>query len=164
MCTFSIIHSEFCSVCSCSLTPQDGENCCEEWQKTLRLLHLEFCLHTFLLKRDSANADIMTLLRLFKICDESDFLTNLYCHVRDYESQTNKILLPSLKMLCMSVPAVWSIDLSKTKASLFLEVLKIQPWKKTVELRGWSDEECEVRSFLQCLPYISQLRCVMFFT
>ncbi|XP_038839195.1 titin-like isoform X2 [Salvelinus namaycush] len=53
---------------------------------------------------------------------------------------------------------VWSIDLRKRKASLLLEVLKLQPEKKPVELKGWSDEESEVRSFLQCLSYISQLR------
>ncbi|XP_042169054.1 uncharacterized protein LOC121843502 [Oncorhynchus tshawytscha] len=54
---------------------------------------------------------------------------------------------------------VWSIDLSERKASLLLEVLKLQPEKKPVELKGWSDEESEVRSFLQCLHYISQLSC-----
>uniref|UniRef100_A0A8C7SUR9 RING-type E3 ubiquitin transferase n=2 Tax=Oncorhynchus mykiss TaxID=8022 RepID=A0A8C7SUR9_ONCMY len=55
---------------------------------------------------------------------------------------------------------VWSIDLSQRKASFLLEVLKLQPEKKPVELKGWSDDESEVRSFLQCLPYISQLRFV----
>ncbi|XP_045569641.1 uncharacterized protein isoform X2 [Salmo salar] len=54
---------------------------------------------------------------------------------------------------------VWSIDLSERKASLLLEVLKLQPEKKPVELKGWSDVESEVRSFLQCLSYISQLSC-----
>ncbi|XP_038843408.1 uncharacterized protein LOC120042661 isoform X2 [Salvelinus namaycush] len=38
-------------------------------------------------------------------------------------------------------------------------MLKLQPEKKPVELKGWSDEESEVRSFLQCLSYISQLSC-----
>ncbi|XP_064871155.1 uncharacterized protein LOC115118821, partial [Oncorhynchus nerka] len=57
---------------------------------------------------------------------------------------------------------VWYLDLSERKASLLLEVLKLQPEKKPVELKGWSDEESEVRSFLQCLPYISQLRLVFF--
>ncbi|XP_037389007.1 uncharacterized protein LOC108416895 [Pygocentrus nattereri] len=53
---------------------------------------------------------------------------------------------------------VWIIDVSERTASLFLEVLKLQTVKKPVELTGWPDEESEVRSFLQCLPYISQLR------
>ncbi|XP_038843491.1 uncharacterized protein LOC120042761 isoform X2 [Salvelinus namaycush] len=54
---------------------------------------------------------------------------------------------------------VWYLDLSERKASLLLEVLKLQPEKKPVELKGWSNEESEVRSFLQCLSYISQLSC-----
>ncbi|KAG9330563.1 hypothetical protein JZ751_023846, partial [Albula glossodonta] len=57
-----------------------------------------------------------------------------------------------------SAPAEWVIDLSKRKASLFLEVLKLQRVKKPVKLMGWTDEEGEVRIFLECLPCISQLR------
>ncbi|XP_062372945.1 uncharacterized protein LOC134060303 [Sardina pilchardus] len=150
-------------ITSLSLTaPQDEAVCCEEWQKTLRSLQLELCLQVLLLDSDSTFTDIMTLLRHFKIYDESEFLADLYCHVVVHhgESQTGKKLLSSLQMLYMSAPAVWSIDLSNRKASLFLEVLKLQPWKKPVELRGWSDKESEVRSFLQCLPYISQLRFI----
>ncbi|XP_028428230.1 uncharacterized protein LOC114551259 [Perca flavescens] len=47
----------------------------------------------------------------------------------------------------------------REKISILLEVLKLQSEKKQVELTGCSDEESEVRSFLQCLPYISQLSC-----
>ena len=90
----------------------------------------------------------------------SYFLINLHSYVKDYETKTDKSLLPALHSVYQSAPAVWSIDLSKRKASIFLEVLKLQTQKKPVELRGWSDEESEVRSFLQCLPYISQLRSV----
>ncbi|XP_038842433.1 uncharacterized protein LOC120041639 [Salvelinus namaycush] len=89
---------------------------------------------------------------------QCDFLLDLYSHVKDYETQTGRSVLPALQPVYQSAPAVWSIDLSKRKASLLLEVLKLQPEKKPVELWGWSDEESEVRSFLQCLPYISQLR------
>uniref|UniRef100_A0AAY5EDX5 Uncharacterized protein n=1 Tax=Electrophorus electricus TaxID=8005 RepID=A0AAY5EDX5_ELEEL len=52
----------------------------------------------------------------------------------------------------------WCINVSERKTSLFLKVLKLQTVKKPVELSGFTDEESEVRSFLQCLPYISQLR------
>ncbi|XP_064871037.1 uncharacterized protein LOC135567667 [Oncorhynchus nerka] len=90
---------------------------------------------------------------------ESDFLLDLYSHVKDYETQTGRSFLPALQPVYQSAPAVWSIDLSERKASLLLEVMKLQPEKKPVELKGWSDEESEVRSFLQCLPYISQLSC-----
>lgn len=103
----------------------------------------------------------------FPFCDDDDdeikeyqcdFLLDLYSHVKDYETQTGRSVLPALQPVYQSAPAVWSIDLSERKASLLLEVLKLQPEKKPVELKGWSDEESEVRSFLQCLPYISQLR------
>ncbi|XP_074532149.1 nucleotide-binding oligomerization domain-containing protein 1-like [Halichoeres trimaculatus] len=53
----------------------------------------------------------------------------------------------------------WTINLSERKTSILLEVLKLQPEKKPVELLGCSYEESEVRTFLQCLPYISQLSC-----
>uniref|UniRef100_A0A4W5M2N2 FIIND domain-containing protein n=1 Tax=Hucho hucho TaxID=62062 RepID=A0A4W5M2N2_9TELE len=92
------------------------------------------------------------------IAGQCAFLLDLYSHVSDYETQTGRSILPALLPLYQTAPALWSIDLSEKKASLLLEVLKLQPEKKPVELRGWSDDESEVRSFLQCLPYISYLR------
>ncbi|XP_037651108.1 uncharacterized protein LOC119503395 isoform X2 [Sebastes umbrosus] len=86
-----------------------------------------------------------------------DFLLDLYSHLKDYETTTGLSVLPSLQSVLQSAPAVWSIDLSERKTSILLEVLKLQPEKKPVKLTGCSDEESEVRSFLQCLPYISQL-------
>ncbi|XP_045898860.1 uncharacterized protein LOC123966793 [Micropterus dolomieu] len=86
------------------------------------------------------------------------FLLDLYSHLKDYETKTGLRVLPSFQSVFQSAPAVWSINLSKRKTSILLEVLKLQPEKKPVELTGCSDEESEVRSFLQCLPYISQLR------
>ncbi|XP_026017276.1 uncharacterized protein LOC113018426 [Astatotilapia calliptera] len=82
-----------------------------------------------------------------------DFLMDLY----SYETKTGLSVLPSLQSVFQSTPAVWSINLSKRKTSILLEVLKHQPEKKQVKLTGCSHEESEVRSFLQCLPYISQL-------
>ncbi|XP_038573488.1 uncharacterized protein LOC119901604 [Micropterus salmoides] len=90
---------------------------------------------------------------------QSGFLLNLYSHLKDYETKTGLRVLPSLQSVFQSAPAVWSIDLSERKTSILLEVLKLQTEKKPVELTGCSDEESEVRSFLQCLPYISQLSC-----
>ncbi|KAK9524181.1 hypothetical protein VZT92_018041 [Zoarces viviparus] len=86
---------------------------------------------------------------------QSYFLLDLYSHLKDCETETGLSLLPSLQ----SVPSVWSIDLSERKTSILLEVLKLQPEKKQVKLMDWSHEESEVRSFLQCLPFISQLSC-----
>ncbi|KAF3688342.1 hypothetical protein EXN66_Car004014 [Channa argus] len=88
---------------------------------------------------------------------QSDFLLDVFSHVKDYETKTGLRVLPSLQSVFQSAPRVWSINLSERKTSILLEVLKLQPEKKPVELTGWSDEESEVRSFLQCLPYISQL-------
>ncbi|KAJ4944189.1 hypothetical protein JOQ06_012734 [Pogonophryne albipinna] len=51
-----------------------------------------------------------------------------------------------------SAPAVWTIDLSERKSSILLEVLRLQPEKKQVELRGCSEEESE--SVLQSAPAV----------
>ncbi|XP_063323712.1 uncharacterized protein LOC134621210 [Pelmatolapia mariae] len=91
---------------------------------------------------------------------QCNFLLDLYSHVKDYETKTGLSVLPSLQSVFQSAPAVWSINLSERKTSILLEVLKLQPEKKQVELTGCSHEESEVRSFLQCLPYISQLSVV----
>ncbi|XP_050921862.1 uncharacterized protein LOC108873155 isoform X11 [Lates calcarifer] len=90
---------------------------------------------------------------------QCDFLLDVCSHVKDYETKTGLRVLPVFQSVFQSAPSVWIIDLSERKTSILLEVLKLQPEKKRVELRGWSDEESEVRSLLQCLPYISQLSC-----
>ena len=89
---------------------------------------------------------------------QNTVLLDLYSYVKNYETQTGRSVLPSLQPVFQSAPTVWSIDLSERKVSLLLEVMKLQPEKKPVELRGCSDEESEVKIFLQCLPYISKLR------
>ncbi|XP_074536632.1 uncharacterized protein LOC141798726 [Halichoeres trimaculatus] len=91
--------------------------------------------------------------------ERCDFLLDLCSYIKKYETEKSLSVLPSLKPVFKSTPSVWSIDLSKRKTSILLEVLKLQPEKKSVELRGCSCEESEVRTFLQCLPYISQLSC-----
>ena len=83
-----------------------------------------------------------------------DFLLDLY----SYDPETGLRVLPSLQSVLQSAPAVWSINLSERKSSILLEVLKLTSEKKQVKLTGCSHEESEVRSFLQCLPHISQLR------
>ncbi len=88
---------------------------------------------------------------------QSDFLLDLYSHVKNYETQTGTSYLPALQSVFQS-PDVWIINLSERKISVLLEVLKLQTKKKPVDLRRCSEEEREVMSFLQCLPYISQLR------
>ncbi|MEQ2304888.1 hypothetical protein AMECASPLE_031959, partial [Ameca splendens] len=89
-----------------------------------------------------------------------NFLVDLYSQVKYCETKTGLSLLPSLQSVFQSSPVVWNIDLSDRKASILLEVLKLQTEKKEVRLSGWSHEEREVGSFLQCLPFISKFRFV----
>ncbi|XP_016117165.1 uncharacterized protein [Sinocyclocheilus grahami] len=89
--------------------------------------------------------------------DQNDFLLDLCSHVKNYETQTGRSYLPALQPVFQS-PDEWFIDLSERKSSVLLEVLKLQTEKKPVYLRGCSEEESEVMSFLQCLQHISQLR------
>uniref|UniRef100_A0A3B5PT44 Si:ch211-108d22.2 n=1 Tax=Xiphophorus maculatus TaxID=8083 RepID=A0A3B5PT44_XIPMA len=91
---------------------------------------------------------------------QSDFLLDLYSQLKDRETKSGLSLLPSLQSVFQSAPLFWTIKLSERKTSILLEVMKLQPEKKPVELTDCSHEESEVRSFLQCLPFISQLRCM----
>ncbi|CDR18312.1 unnamed protein product [Oncorhynchus mykiss] len=140
--------------------PQDQRRSPEERRKRERTFLLNLCLQAALHERETIQTAIEKVLSLSKVYhnQKCDFLLDLYSHVKDYETQTGRRVLPALQTVYQSAPAVWSIDLSENKASLLLEVLKLQPEKKPVELKGWSDEESEVRSFLQCLPYMSQMR------
>ncbi|XP_014894036.1 uncharacterized protein LOC106951178 [Poecilia latipinna] len=93
-----------------------------------------------------------------KYKSQSDFLLDLYSQMKDRETKSGLSLLPSLQSVFQSAPELWTIKLSERKTSILLEVMKLQPEKKPVELTHCSHEESEVRSFLQCLPFISQLR------
>ncbi|XP_028847015.1 uncharacterized protein LOC114796725 isoform X6 [Denticeps clupeoides] len=138
-----------------------NKNTSVEQEKRVKMFLLDLCLQAALSQTKSIKTTVETLMVLFhKYCrDRSSFLLDLCSHVKNYESQTGGSFLPALQPVYQSAsPAVWTIDLSERKASIFLEVLKMQSEKKPVELRGWSDKESEVRSFLQCLNYVSQLR------
>uniref|UniRef100_A0AAR2M1E7 CARD domain-containing protein n=1 Tax=Pygocentrus nattereri TaxID=42514 RepID=A0AAR2M1E7_PYGNA len=137
-------------------TKQNQRESCEEWEKRVTLFKLNLCLQAALHQKEN----VQTTVKKVTLCgtDECNFLLDLYSHVKQYETETGRKVLPALLPVYQSTRAEWIIDLSERKASLLLEVLKLQTVKKPVELSGWSDEESEVRSFLQCLPYISQLR------
>ncbi|KAG7325977.1 hypothetical protein KOW79_010902 [Hemibagrus wyckioides] len=130
----------------------------EEYQQTLRSYKLDLCLQAFLYQREEDIWKTFKKIMADEYEERSDFLLDLFSHVKKYESKTDRSILPALLSVHQLLPAVWSIKLSERKVSLLLEVLKLQTQKKPVELIDWSDEESEVRSFLQCLPYISQLR------
>ncbi|XP_031670743.1 uncharacterized protein LOC116360146 isoform X1 [Oncorhynchus kisutch] len=139
--------------------PQDQIGSPEEWRKREKTFLLNLCLQTALHERETIQTTVEKVLSLSEVYHDRkwDLLLDLYSHVKDYETQTGRSVLPALQPVYQSAPAVWSIDLRKRKSSLLLEVLKLQPEKKSVQLWDCSDEESEVRSFLQCLPYISQL-------
>ncbi|XP_076870960.1 uncharacterized protein LOC143521674 isoform X3 [Brachyhypopomus gauderio] len=132
------------------------------WSKRMKTFLLDLCLQAALSQRETVHTTVEDLIsQCFGTPGEkSDFLLDLYSHLKNCENQRDRSVLPALQQVYQSAPAVWNIDLSKRKTSLFLEVLKLQTVKKPVELRGWSNEESEVKSFLQCLPYISQLSFV----
>ena len=139
----------------------------KESEKRIQSFHMNLYVQAALDGNASAVTTVHALLRSTYVddCEHSGsacihFLMELYLHVKIYEAQKGRKLLPTLQPVFQSAPAVWSIDLSKRKASIFLEVLKLQTQKRPVELRGWSDKESEVRSLFQWLPYISQLRSV----
>lgn len=89
---------------------------------------------------------------------QSIFLLELYSHAREYESQTGKSVLPALLPIYQSAPTVWVIDLSKDGTSVLHQIMQHQAMKRPVELRGWTSKEKDLRCFLQCLPFVSQLR------
>ncbi|XP_066530935.1 uncharacterized protein [Hoplias malabaricus] len=119
-------------------------------EKTLELL-VSVCSYSSFPFGDEEDPDSLK--------EQSDFLLELYAHMKQYETETGqKSVLPGLQPVYQSAPAEWIIHLSERKTSLLLEILQLQTEKKPVKLWGWSQEESEIRSFLQCLPYISQLR------
>ncbi|XP_053494838.1 uncharacterized protein LOC128616286 [Ictalurus furcatus] len=129
----------------------------DEYQQKFRSFKLDLWLRAFLYQRENIWTTVNKAME-DEYEEQSDFLLDLYSHVKQYDSETGRRVLPELLPVYQSVPAVWSIKLSERKVSLLLEVLKLQTEKKPVVLRDCSDEESEVRSFLQCLPYISHLR------
>ncbi|KAF4080785.1 hypothetical protein AMELA_G00175250 [Ameiurus melas] len=140
----------------------------KEREKRCRTFLLDLCLQAALHQPHNIQETVKKVMEDIEdedyFEDQSDFLLDLYSRVKQYESETDRRVLPALLPVYQSVPAVWSINLSERKVSLLLEVLKLQTEKKPVELRDCSDEESEVRSFLQCLPYISYLRFNEFYS
>ncbi|KAI5621728.1 hypothetical protein C0J50_18785 [Silurus asotus] len=132
----------------------------KEHKKKCRIFQLDLCLQAALQQPLKIQDTVQRIMPNKE--EQSDILLDLYSHVKQYESITGSSVLPALLPVYWSVPDVWSINLSERKVSLLLEVLKLQTQKKPVELRDCTDEESEVKSFLQCLPYISQLRFKVF--
>lgn len=165
------VYSCVCFVCSylrnqylfplCSIDPpQTPKESLQEWRNKIRSFLINLCLRAAIHQKETVQEIVQKLpLCYFKTYrEQSAFLLDLYSRVKDYEAQTGENVQPALQAVYQTLPEVCSINLSERKASLFLEVLKRQTGKKVVELRGWTEEESEMRSVLRCLPYISQLR------
>nr|XP_055053237.1 uncharacterized protein LOC129438513 isoform X1 [Misgurnus anguillicaudatus] len=129
----------------------------ELWKERKRLFILDLCLQVAVCQKETIETTVKMLLSSVNY-EEWHFLLDLCSHVKNYESQTGRSVLPALQSIYQSTPEVWAINLSERKTSILLEVLKLQTEKKPVELIDWTDDESEVRGFIQCLPYISQLR------
>ncbi|KAL7880605.1 hypothetical protein SRHO_G00028590 [Serrasalmus rhombeus] len=89
---------------------------------------------------------------------QSIFLVELYSFVKEYETQTGRNVLPALLPIYQSAPSVWVLDLSKGVTSFLYQTMQLQATKKPVELRGWTNNEKDLKCFLQCLCFMSQLR------
>ncbi|KAL6467159.1 hypothetical protein MHYP_G00249630, partial [Metynnis hypsauchen] len=132
--------------------PDDTQMLTEHRSQIIESIQCDLVLRGAVFEIQQRNT-LSSVLRLFyeDPFDVCNFLIKLCFLVKSKEE------FDTLKITYEFIPPVWIIDLSERKSSQFLEVLKLQTVKKPVELTGWSDEESEVRSFLQCLPYISQL-------
>lgn len=142
--------------CSCRFIPtQKRKETYKEWAQNVRTFQLNLCLQAAVTDRHHL---VQKIVNMFNTADrKSDFLLDLYSYLKDFESQTCTQPLPAFHQLHLSYPDVWSVDLSKRKAFLFLQVLQLQKQRKKVVLRGWSNEESEMRIFLLCVVYISGL-------
>ncbi|KAF3850658.1 hypothetical protein F7725_012430 [Dissostichus mawsoni] len=133
---------------------QDLERCYETLKREEKQLFLDLCLRAANhIQGESSQNEVNNLISLFSFnTDVHNILLDFYQHVK---TQEGSAVIQKLKSVLQSSPAVWTIDLSQRETSILLEVLRLQPEKKQVRLRGCSDEESEVRTLLQCLPYIS---------
>ncbi|KAM6957986.1 LOW QUALITY PROTEIN: uncharacterized protein LKV04_022121 [Tautogolabrus adspersus] len=124
-------------------------------ERKKKQLLLDLCLQAALCKEESLRHVVYKLVSLFSADKHlHNFFVDLYQHVKTGERLG---VIPKLGRLFESADGVWSINLSEINTSMLLEVLRLRPEKTRVELMGCPDEESEVRSFLQCLPHISQL-------
>ncbi|KAI1902567.1 hypothetical protein AGOR_G00017210 [Albula goreensis] len=142
------------------IPPKNQKDCSEEWKRRVSSFKMDLCLQGALYETETGQkitGTLMSALSLDTADQQSEFLLDLYSHVKNYETQTGRSVLSAFQTLYQSAPAEWFIDLSKRKASLFLKVLKLQTVTKPVNLMDWTDEESEVRIFLECLPCISEL-------
>ncbi|XP_030264922.1 protein NLRC5-like [Sparus aurata] len=115
---------------------QEQEQCRGTPESETKQLLLDLCLEAALHKGESFHHVVNTLFSLFSVnTDLNNILLDFYQHV---VSDGFFSVIPKLKTLFQSAPAVWSINLSERKSSILLEVLKLTSEKKQVKLTGCS--------------------------
>ncbi|XP_029504021.1 uncharacterized protein LOC115119384 isoform X1 [Oncorhynchus nerka] len=142
--------------------PVDLRRSLVAWKMEVRSFQQDIFLHGALyqmetgLKRVEDLQAVLCLASTYSLEEQSKFILSLYQHIGKYEIDEGVAVLPTLQPIFKSFPAVWYIHFADTKASVLLDVMKLQNVKKPVEL-WWSNDECDM-SLIHCLPYISQLR------
>ncbi|XP_025759051.1 uncharacterized protein LOC102080407 [Oreochromis niloticus] len=107
-------------------------------EREQKRLFMDLCLKAALHDKEKNKDILKRLLLLFPVkTDIDNIFLDLFEHVKEFSSDFKMALKPFFQ----SAPAVWSINLSERKTSILLEVLKLQPEKKQVELTGCSHEE-----------------------
>uniref|UniRef100_A0AAR2KW96 FIIND domain-containing protein n=2 Tax=Pygocentrus nattereri TaxID=42514 RepID=A0AAR2KW96_PYGNA len=136
--------------------------------KSVRKTVIDVILGLFISASDKGDDTLKILYSLcsyssFPFADDtgeiqSIFLVELYFFVKEYETQTGRNVLPALLPIYQSAPSVWVLDLSKGVTSFLYQTMQLQATKKPVELRGWTNNEKDLKCFLHCLSFVSQLR------
>lgn len=116
----------------------------ESGEEALRSLSVAFSYSTFPFAEEAEDL-------------QSSFFLGLFTQLN--ESSSGKTVFPALKPILNVAPAVWILDQPTLKKTHALnKLLELQSVKKNVELRSCSFDKDKLRSFLNCLPYISNIR------
>ncbi|XP_042261384.1 uncharacterized protein LOC121892413 [Thunnus maccoyii] len=109
---------------------QGQERCHETLEREKKGLLLDLCLEAALHKGEIFHNVVNMLFLLFSVdTDLNNILLDFYQHVKSKGCLSD---IPRIQQLYQS-RTVWSINLSERKASILLEVLKLQSEKKQVE-------------------------------
>ncbi|KAK3517080.1 hypothetical protein QTP86_018993 [Hemibagrus guttatus] len=79
----------------------------EEYQQTVRSFKLDLCLQVFLYQREDNIWKTVKKIMADEYEEQSDFLLDLFSHVKQYESKTGESVLPALLPVYRSLPADW---------------------------------------------------------
>lgn len=93
---------------------------------------------------------------------QSSFILDLFAQLS--KSSSRHMVLPAMMPIFKVAPAIWILDLSKLQKTFALnDLLKLGSVQKIVELRSLSFDKDQLKSFLNCLPYILHFSCAEVF-